>query len=114
MEHWLMIHNFVALNTSYKKTVPDKKTTFRSPKGTDKQLDYVLTDRQQKNLRYSRDAEAFDMEHMARDRRCVMAHFVFPAETKNCSQIKHTKEKNNSKISIEAAAAATTKNMKGP
>ena len=54
------------------------------------------------------------MEHMASDHRCVMAHFVFPAEKKNDFQIKHKKEKNNSKISIEAAAAATTKNMKGP
>ena len=90
MELWLMIQNFVALNTIYKKTVLDKKTTFRSPK-----------------------AEAFDMEHMTSDHRCVMAHFLFPAQ-KNDSQIKHKKEKNNSKISIEAAAAATTKHMKGP
>ena len=92
--------------------MPNQKTSFRSLKGTDEQLDYVLTVR--KSLRYSRDAEAFDMAHMASDQRCVMAHFVFPAAKKDDSLTHTEKEKNNSEISMEAAAAATTKNMKGP
>ena len=49
-----------------KKKMPDKPTTFRTPEGADKQLDYVLIHR--KGLRYSRNAEANDMIHMGSDR----------------------------------------------
>ena len=70
------------------------QATYRTPKGDDKQLDYVLINR--KNLRYIRDAEANDKIHTGSDHRCVMAHFVFPATKKNDSQIKCKSEKNTS------------------
>ena len=35
MKQWLMLQNFTALNTMYRKT-PGKQTTYRSPKGTAK------------------------------------------------------------------------------
>ena len=41
MKQWLMILNFTALNTMYRKTL-GKQTTCRSPKGTEKQLDYLF------------------------------------------------------------------------
>ena len=34
MKHWLMLQNFTAFNTMYRKNL-GKQTTFRSPKGTD-------------------------------------------------------------------------------
>ena len=51
-----------------------KQTTFRSPKGNEKQIDYILTKR--RYLRYNKDAEANDMIHMGSDHRCVMATFT--------------------------------------
>ena len=56
------------LNTMYRKT-PQKQTTFISPKGNEKQIDYILTKR--RYLRYNKDAEANDMIHI-----CVMAPFT--------------------------------------
>ena len=44
MKQWLMIQNYVALNTTF-RNVPEKQSTFRSASGKDKQLDYVLFDR---------------------------------------------------------------------
>ena len=35
MKQWLMIQNFVALKTMYRKT-PEKQTTYRTPKGVEK------------------------------------------------------------------------------
>ena len=42
LKHWLMPHNFTALNTMYKKT-PAKQTTYKSPEGTEKRIDYMLS-----------------------------------------------------------------------
>ena len=58
MKHWPMLHNFIALNTMYRKT-PEKQATYRTPKGVEKQLDYILVDR--KHMCCSRDAEANGM-----------------------------------------------------
>ena len=58
MKQWLMIQNFTAPNTMYRKTL-EKEAAYRTPKGTAKQLDYILVDR--KHLCCSRDAEANDM-----------------------------------------------------
>ena len=41
MKQWLMIQNFAALNTMYRKTL-GKQTTYRSPEGTEKQFDYII------------------------------------------------------------------------
>ena len=52
----------------------------RTPKGVEKQLDYILVDK--KHYCWSRDAEANDMMHMGSEHRCVMATFVIPAKAK--------------------------------
>ena len=70
------------------------QATYRTPKGADKQLDFVLINR--KTLRYSRDAEANVKIHTGSDHRCAMAHFAFPATKKNDSQIKCKQGKNTS------------------
>ena len=80
MKHWLMLQDYTALNTMYRKT-PQKQTTFISPKGNDKQIDYILT--KSKYLRYSKDAEANDMIHMGSDHRCVMATFTITTPGKS-------------------------------
>ena len=61
---------YSALNTMFRKT-PQKQTSFVSPKGKEKQIDYILTKR--RYLRNVKDAEANDMIHMGSDHRCVMA-----------------------------------------
>ena len=38
MKHWLMLQDYTALNTMYRKT-PQKQTTFVSPKGNEQQID---------------------------------------------------------------------------
>ena len=62
-----MMHNFTALNTMYSKT-PGKQTTYRSPKGNEKQIYYIIIKR--RHLKYNKDAEANDMIHMGSDHRC--------------------------------------------
>ena len=54
LRSWLMLNDYSALNTMFRKT-PQKQTSFVSPKGKVK------------------DAEANDMIHMGSDHRCVMA-----------------------------------------
>ena len=49
-----------------------------TPKGTEKQIDYILIKR--RHLKYSKDAEANGMIHMGSDHRCVMATFVINAQ----------------------------------
>ena len=80
MKQWLMIQNFTALNSMYRKN-PGKQATYRSPKGNEKQIDCIISKR--RHLKYSKDAEANDMIHMGSDHRCVMATFVINAQTKN-------------------------------
>ena len=73
LKSWLMFKDYTALNTMYRKT-PQKQTTFVSPKGNEKQIDYILTER--RYLRYHKDAGANDMIHMGSDHRCVMVTFT--------------------------------------
>ena len=73
MKHWLMLQDYTALNTMYRKT-PQKQTTFISPKGNEKQIDDILTKR--RYMRYNKHAEANDMIHMGSVHRCVMATFT--------------------------------------
>ena len=89
--HWLMLQNFVALNTMYRKT-PEKQVT-RTPKGVENQLDCILVDR--KHMCCSRDVGANDMIHMGSDHRSVTAQFVITASKKEVSQKnEHRKEEN--------------------
>ena len=64
----------------FRKT-PQKQTSFVSPKGKEKQIDYILTKR--RYLRNVKDAEANDMIHMGSDHRCVMATFLIKTPEKN-------------------------------
>ena len=41
MTQWLLEQRLIALNTMYKKTL-QKQVTYRTPKGIEKQLDYIL------------------------------------------------------------------------
>ena len=63
-----------------------------SPKGNEKQIDYILTKR--RYFRYNRDADANDMIHMGSDHRCVMAIFTITMPGKN-NHHKHTKGKHD-------------------
>ena len=73
LKSWLMLNDYSALNTMFRKT-PQKQTSFVSPKGKGKQIDYILTKR--RYLINVKDAEANDMIHMRSDHRCVMATFL--------------------------------------
>ena len=79
LTQWLLENSLVALNTMYRK-LPQKQVTYHTPKGTKKQLDYILTDR--KHFRWSKDAEANDTINMGSDHRCVMAKFDIPKENR--------------------------------
>ena len=79
VKQWMMLQKLVALNTMHRKT-PEKHVMYRTPKGVEKQLDYVLINR--KMLSCSRHAEANDMIHMGGDHRSVMAQFLIKAWTK--------------------------------
>ena len=85
MKHWLMLQDYTTLNTMYRKT-PQKQTTFISPKGHEKQIDFILTKR--RYLKYNKDAEANDMIHMGSDHRCVMATFMITTPKKSSLQDK--------------------------
>ena len=68
MKHWLMLQDYTAFNTMYRKT-PQKQTTFVSPIGNEKQIDYILTKR--RYLRHNKDAEANDNDpHWERPQMC--------------------------------------------
>ena len=86
LKSWLMLNDYSALNTMFRKT-PHKQTSFVSPKGKEKQIDYILTKR--RYLRNVKDAEANDMIHMGSDHRCVMATFLINMLGKDT----HTKKK---------------------
>ena len=89
LKSWLMINDYSALNTMFRKT-PQKQTSFVSPKGKEKQIDYILTKR--RYLKNVKDAEANDMIHMGSDQRCVMATFLIDIpERKNDDRRGNTK-----------------------
>ena len=94
MTQWLLEQKLVALNTVYKKA-PQKQVTYRTPKGVEKQLDYILTDKN--HYCWSRDAEANDMIHMRSDHRCVMRRFVIPAKAKKKTWLNETTPKTERK-----------------
>ena len=70
LKSWLMLSDYSALNTMFRKT-PQKQTSFVSPMGKEKKIDNILTKR--RYLRNVKDAEANDMIHMGSDQRCVIA-----------------------------------------
>ena len=131
MKHWLMLQGYTALNTMYRKTL-DKQTTYRSPKGNEKQIDYILTKR--RYFKYNNDAEANDMIHMRSDHRCVMATFTIITPEKSShwqqgikqeklklrslSSKKHTKRslkknrRHNSSASRKRKCRSTSKKMR--
>ena len=71
----------------FRKT-PQKQTSFVSPKGKEKQIDYILT--KSRYLRNVKDAEGNDMIHMGSDHRCVMATVLINTPEKNI----HNRRKN--------------------
>ena len=87
MKSWLMLNDCSALNTMFRKTLY-KQTSFVSPKGKEKQIDYILTKR--RYLRNAKDAEANGMIHMGSDHRCIMANFLINTPGKNT----HARRKN--------------------
>ena len=95
-----MLQSFTALNTMCRKN-PGKQTTCRSPKGNEKQIDYILTKR--RHLKYSKDAQANDMSHMGSDHICVLATFVINAHKKRMAPTTHTitsKDRFSRKVSV--------------
>ena len=88
LKSWLMLNDYSALNTMFRKT-PHKQTSFVSPKGKEKQIDYIRTKR--RHLRNMKDAEANDMIHMGSDHRCIMATFLINTPGKNT----HARRENN-------------------
>ena len=80
MKSWLMLNDYSALNTMFRKT-PHKQTSFVSPKGKEKQIDYILTKR--RYFRNVKDAEANDMIHMVATHRCIMATFLINTPRKD-------------------------------
>ena len=89
MKQWLMIQNFAALDTMYRKTL-EKQTPYRKSTGAEKRSDQVLVDR--KHMCCSRDAEANDMVHMGSDHRRVMAQFVITASKRSLPKNAHRQE----------------------
>ena len=83
LAQWLLEKRMVVLNTMYRKP-PQQQVTYRTTKGVEKQLDYIMTDK--KHYSWSRDAEANDTRHMGSDHRCVMAKFVIPVKAKKKSE----------------------------
>ena len=89
LKSWLMLNDYSALNTIFRKT-PHKQTSFVSPKEKEKQIDYILTKR--RYLRNVKDAEANDVIHMGSDHRCVMATFLINTPGKDTHGRKENKK----------------------
>ena len=90
MKQWLMIQNFRALKTMYRKTL-DKQATYKTPKNTEKQLDYIFVDK--KHLYCNRDAEANDMIHMGSDHRKCRGTIRDYSTKQKIAQKKHIAKK---------------------
>ena len=73
----------------FRKT-PQKQTSFVSPKGKEKQIDYTLAKRTY--LRNVKDAEANDMIHMGSGHRCVMATFLINTPEKKTNVRRENKK----------------------
>ena len=102
LKSWLMFNVYSALNTMFKKT-PQKQTSYVSPKGKEKQIDYILTKR--RYLSNVKDAEANDMIHMGSDHRCIMATFLISTPEKN----KHNRREDKKRKPKEAPRSAAAK-----
>ena len=80
LKSWLMLQDYTALKTMFRKT-PQKQTTFISPKGNEKQIEYILTKR--RHLKRNKDAEANDTIHMRSENRYVLEIFTISMPGKN-------------------------------
>ena len=103
----LMFNDYSALNTMFRKT-PQKQTSFVSPKGKEKQIDYILTKR--RYLRNVKDAEANDMIHMGSDHRCVMATFLINMPEKKTNVTRGNK-KHETTVYVEHEEKAKNTNV---
>ena len=110
LKGWLMLNDYSALNTMFRKT-PQKQTSFVSPKGKEKQFDYILTKR--RYLRNVKDAEANDMIHMGSDHRCVMATFLINAPEKN-THVRREDKKRGPIVNVEHAQKDKNINIENP
>ena len=81
----------------FRKT-PQKHTSFVSPKGKEKQIDYILTKR--RYLRNVKDAEANDMIHIGSDHRCAMATFLINTPEKN-THVRREDKKLETNVNVE-------------
>ena len=68
LAQWLLEKGMVALNTTCRKPL-QKQVTYKTLKGFEKQLDYIMRDRN--HYSWSRDAEANYIIHMGSDHRYV-------------------------------------------
>ena len=107
LKSWLMLNDYTALNTMFRKT-PQKQTSFVSPKGKEKQIDYILTKR--RYLRNVKDAEANDMIHMGSDHRCVMAIFLINSPEKN-THVRRENKKHETIVNVEHKEKAKNTNI---
>ena len=107
---WLMLNDYSALNTMFKKT-PQKQTSFVSPKGKEKQIDYILTKR--RYLSNVKDAEANDMIHMGSDHRCIMATFLISTPEKNKHNRREDKKRRPT-VNIEQTKKDKNINIENP
>ena len=64
LKSWLMLNDYSALNTMFKKT-PQKQTSFVSPKWKEKQIDHILTKR-----RYLRNVKDAEDQHAREENQC--------------------------------------------
>ena len=107
LKSWLMLNDYSALNTMFRKT-PQKQTSFVSPKRKEKQIDYILTKR--RYLRNVKDAEANDMIHMGSDHRCVMATFLINTPEKN-THVRREDKKHETNVNVEHKRKAKNINI---
>ena len=107
LKSWLMLNDYSALNTMFRKT-PQKQTSFVSPEGKEKQIDYILTKR--RYLRNVKDAEANDMIHMGSDHRCVMATFLINTPEKN-THVRRENKKHETNVNVEHKKKAKNTNI---
>ena len=107
MKSWLMSNDCSALNTMFRKT-PQKQTSFVSPKGKEKQIDYILTKR--RYLRNVKDAEANDMIHMGSDHRCIVATFLINTPGKN-THVRREDKKRGPIVNVEHKRKAKNTNI---
>ena len=107
LKSWLMLNDYSALNTMFRKT-PQKQTSFVSPKGKEKQIDYILTKR--RYLRNVKDAEANDMIHMGSDHRCVVATLLINMLEKKIN-VRREDKKHEANVNVEHKKKAKNTNI---